>query len=84
MNEVKNKEVLTYKESIDLKQTWVYLAIFSFVGVFLPLFMLTTDPIIMDRYKLHTFIIVSISWVILLFHFIREISNLSCKGGKND
>ena len=73
-------ELSIEKAGMDLKQTFIYLAGFSILGVFLPLFMLTLNTKIMFSSRFIILGVVLIGWIGILGYLINEISLL--KGRK--
>ena len=73
-------ELSIEKAGMDLKQTFIYLAGFSILGVFLPLFMLSLDAEIMFSSRFIILGVVLIGWIGILGYLINEISLL--KGRK--
>ncbi|MEK6939940.1 MAG: hypothetical protein AABX31_04385, partial [Nanoarchaeota archaeon] len=77
-NSIKTKkdELDTERAGLDLKKTFIYLAIFSFVGVFFPLFILTLSPEMMYSLRVLTLSAVLLGWIVLLGYLILEIKGL--------
>lgn len=75
----KEEDVAAAKAGLDLKNTWTYLALFSIIGVFLPLFMLTLSPEKMYSLKFIVLGIVFISWLLILYYLVKEIRTLKKK-----
>jgi len=70
----RNKELEAARAGLDLKMVWCYLGLFSVIGVFLPLFVLTFDPKTMYDLRFPVIILVFISWVVILKYLWDEIS----------
>lgn len=70
----KENELEIETAGMDLKKTFIYLAIFSILGVFLPLFMLSLDAEIMFSFRFIILGVVLLGWVGILVHLINEIS----------
>ena len=72
----KESELNIEKAGLDLKKTFFYLASFSIVGVFLPLFILSLSPEIMYLLRFITLSVVLLGWIFLLIYLINEITTL--------
>ena len=85
-NIIKNKEneLNVEKAGMDLKKTFIYLAGFSILGVFLPLFMLTLNHEIMFSSRFVILGIVLLGWLGILLYLINEISLLKGSEAKDE
>lgn len=73
--EIRNKEedISVLKKGMPLISTLLVLFGFSLIGVFLPIFILTQSPEIMEIWKIKTFFIVFLAWISLIIFFLMEI-----------
>ena len=69
---------------MDLKKTFLYLAGFSLLGVFLPLFMLSLNVGTMFSYRFIILGIVLLGWIGMLIYLINEISLLKNRKIKDE
>ena len=72
----KQEQISSNKDILDSKKHLKSLAMFSGLGVFLPLGMMLFGNDIMIKLKSITFILILIGWTYILLELYREISNL--------
>ena len=82
--QTKEKELSIEKSGMDLKKTFLYLAGFSLLGVFLPLFMLSLNVGTMFSYRFIILGIVLLGWIGMLIYLINEISLLKNRKIKDE
>lgn len=74
--ENKSNQLLSNKDILDSKKLLISLAIFSVLGVFLPLAIMLLDFDIMVELRSITFFLIFIGWAYILFALGCEIRNL--------
>jgi len=80
----KENELDIETAGMDLKKTFIYLAVFSILGVFLPLFMLSLNAETMFSFRFIILGIVLLGWIGILAYLINEISLLKGMRIKNE